>query len=279
MRAVTAPVRERAAPRPVVDAGFTFVAVDLRRHPVRRVHPARWSHVDRCADPGDLRTSTALAELDLARAARRGYPEAIYCEGKTPEQVRAIAGSSRRGSPRTVDLGRGAVHPGRRRTTRPRCSPRSPTPCTTRRRGCSPGRPSPPAPSGGLVAVLCAGTSDLPVAREAAADRRATSAAAPSSSSTSAWRGCTACCAAASCIDRARSSSSWPAWTARWPASSRAWLARRSSRCPPRWAMARRSTAWRRCSSMLNACAPGVGVVNIDNGYGAGHLAAQIAAR
>jgi NCAIR mutase (PurE)-related protein len=31
--------------------------------------------------------------------------------------------------------------------------------------------------------------------------------------------------------------------------------------------------------SMLNACAPGVGVVNIDNGYGAGHLAAQIAAR
>ena len=31
--------------------------------------------------------------------------------------------------------------------------------------------------------------------------------------------------------------------------------------------------------TMLNSCAPGVGVVNIDNGYGAGHLAAQIAAR
>jgi NCAIR mutase (PurE)-related protein len=30
--------------------------------------------------------------------------------------------------------------------------------------------------------------------------------------------------------------------------------------------------------TMLNSCAPGVGVVNIDNGYGAGHLAAQIAA-
>jgi NCAIR mutase (PurE)-related protein len=30
--------------------------------------------------------------------------------------------------------------------------------------------------------------------------------------------------------------------------------------------------------AMLNACAPGVGVVNIDNGYGAGHLAAQITA-
>ncbi len=30
--------------------------------------------------------------------------------------------------------------------------------------------------------------------------------------------------------------------------------------------------------TMLNACAPGVATVNIDNGYGAGHLAAQIAA-
>ena len=30
--------------------------------------------------------------------------------------------------------------------------------------------------------------------------------------------------------------------------------------------------------TMLNACAPGVAVVNIDNGYGAGHIAAQIAA-
>jgi NCAIR mutase (PurE)-related protein len=28
--------------------------------------------------------------------------------------------------------------------------------------------------------------------------------------------------------------------------------------------------------TMLNACAPGVAIVNIDNGYGAGHLAAQI---
>jgi NCAIR mutase (PurE)-related protein len=28
--------------------------------------------------------------------------------------------------------------------------------------------------------------------------------------------------------------------------------------------------------SMLNSCAPGVAVVNIDNGFGAGYLAAQI---
>jgi NCAIR mutase (PurE)-related protein len=28
--------------------------------------------------------------------------------------------------------------------------------------------------------------------------------------------------------------------------------------------------------AMLNSCAPGVGVVNIDNGFGAGYLAAMI---
>ena len=32
-----------------------------------------------------------FAELDLDRTGRRGYPEAILCDSKTPEQVRAIA--------------------------------------------------------------------------------------------------------------------------------------------------------------------------------------------
>ena len=34
---------------------------------------------------------TAFIELDHDRARRRGYPEAVYCEGKTPSQVRAVA--------------------------------------------------------------------------------------------------------------------------------------------------------------------------------------------
>lgn len=38
------------------------------------------------ADPLD-----GIANLDLARARRRGYPEAVYCEGKSAEQVRAVA--------------------------------------------------------------------------------------------------------------------------------------------------------------------------------------------
>ena len=32
-----------------------------------------------------------VAELDLGRSARRGYPEAVYCQHKTVDQLRAIA--------------------------------------------------------------------------------------------------------------------------------------------------------------------------------------------
>src|SRR3982750_1911771 len=38
---------------------------------------------------------SSYADLDLGRTARRGYPEAVYCEGKTPEQVAGIAAAVR----------------------------------------------------------------------------------------------------------------------------------------------------------------------------------------
>ncbi|HET6532970.1 MAG TPA: hypothetical protein VFH03_20465, partial [Actinoplanes sp.] len=34
---------------------------------------------------------SSFANLDLGRTARRGYPEAVYCAGKTPGQVARIA--------------------------------------------------------------------------------------------------------------------------------------------------------------------------------------------
>ena len=44
------------------------------------------------ADSDDL---SSIATLDLDRVQRRGYPEAVYCEGKTVEQVRLIAATLR----------------------------------------------------------------------------------------------------------------------------------------------------------------------------------------
>ena len=49
--------------------------------------------------PEELR---AIADLDLDRTQRRGYPEAIYCEGKTPDQLRTIAAALREKDARTI---------------------------------------------------------------------------------------------------------------------------------------------------------------------------------
>lgn len=43
-----------------------------------------------------------IADLDLGRAARRGYPEAVYCEGKTPGRVGAIVAEVGRREVRTL---------------------------------------------------------------------------------------------------------------------------------------------------------------------------------
>jgi len=47
------------------------------------------------ADSTDVPELSTFATLDLDRAARWGYPEAIYCQHKTPEQVAAIAATVR----------------------------------------------------------------------------------------------------------------------------------------------------------------------------------------
>ena len=102
----------------------------------------------------------AFAELDHDRARRRGYPEAVYCEGKTPGQVSAIAGALK-GSPATALFARAdpahagailAVLPDARYDEEARMLAWP---------------PEPPAPQGGGVLVVAAGTADLGVAREA----------------------------------------------------------------------------------------------------------------
>jgi len=53
------------------------------------------------------------------------------------------------------------------------------------------------------------------------------------------------------------------------------WSPRRSLPCQPAWVMAHLFTAWPLCCN-AEQLRNGVAVVNIDNGYGAGCLAARI---
>lgn len=103
----------------------------------------------------------SFARLDGHRAVRKGFPEVIYCEGKTPRQVAAIARTllqhhdnllATRATPE-VYRGVKRVAPQARYHTEARV-------ITVER------KPVPKRP--GVVAVLCAGTTDIPVAEEAA---------------------------------------------------------------------------------------------------------------
>jgi NCAIR mutase (PurE)-related protein len=102
-----------------------------------------------------------FAQVDTHRALRKGFPEVIFGAGKTPEQVAKIAGKLLEREQNvlvtriTVEHARalkkkfkGAKHHALAR-------------CVTIERKPLPKR-------AGLIAVLCAGTSDLPVAEEAA---------------------------------------------------------------------------------------------------------------
>ena len=113
-----------------------------------------------------------FAKVDHHRAIRCGFPEVIYCEGKQIDQVVAVAEArlaggghllATRASPevaRAVRRKFGQAHYNRiartitiRRATKPRPGSTAHPP-TTR-------------PCGGFVAIVCAGTADMPVAEEA----------------------------------------------------------------------------------------------------------------
>jgi NCAIR mutase (PurE)-related protein len=102
-----------------------------------------------------------FAKIDHHRALRRGFPEVVFGAGKTPEQIVAIVGRiAARGQPvlvtrTTADVFETVrqVHPTARFETAARC--------LTLEGGT-------PISLDGRIAVVCAGTSDLPVAEEAA---------------------------------------------------------------------------------------------------------------
>lgn len=219
-------------------------------------------------EPGP--TTEGIAELDHDRASRRGYPEAVYCAGKTPAQLAAIAAEVRdRGTPTLftrvepgqveavlAELPQAGYHEDARLIAWP---------------------PEPPAPTGGLVAVLAAGTSDLPVAREAAL------------TATHLGRACELVVDVGvaglhrvlnrlDLLRRARVVVVVAGMDGALPSVVAGLVSAPVVAVPTSVGYGASFGGLAALLAMLNACAPGVAVVNIDNGYGAGHLAAQISA-
>ena len=102
-----------------------------------------------------------FAQVDMHRALRKGFPEVIFGSGKTPEQVVRIASRIFEREQRLLITRVNGQHVRALRRKFKRAVHHEPARCVTLEKSPLPKRP-------GTVAVLCAGTSDLPVAEEAA---------------------------------------------------------------------------------------------------------------
>jgi pyridinium-3,5-biscarboxylic acid mononucleotide synthase len=218
-------------------------------------------------DPVEL---AAFAALDHDRTRRRGYPEAVYCAGKTPEQLALIAGAVR-GGPAVALFTRAAVEHAdavRRELPDAFYDPRA-------RLLAWP--PEPPQPTGGLVVVVAAGTSDLPVAREAELTARYLGRRTELVVDVGV-AGLHRILGRLDILRRARVLIVVAGMDGALPGVVAGLVSAPVVALPTSVGYGASFSGVAALLTMLNACAPGVGVVNIDNGYGAGHLAAQIAA-
>jgi pyridinium-3,5-biscarboxylic acid mononucleotide synthase len=105
-------------------------------------------------------TDLGYAKLDTQRELRVGFPEVVYCAGKTPAQVRGIVGELLAGGSSVLATRAAEGHFDALADLAGRLIV-DPVSHTAR-------SPRKPDSGAGLVAVVCAGTSDLPVAEEAA---------------------------------------------------------------------------------------------------------------
>ncbi len=102
-----------------------------------------------------------FAQVDTHRTLRKGFPEVIYGAGKTPEQVTQIAGKILEHESCLLVTRVTPLHARAMRRKFKQVVYHETARCLTLERQPLPKRP-------GVIAVLCAGTSDLPVAEEAA---------------------------------------------------------------------------------------------------------------
>ena len=221
-------------------------------------------------------------DLDHDRYRRRGYAEAVYCEGKSPDQVAAIAATlaAHRGTTAGTAAGTTAGTTLFTRATAEHARAvlaelPDAVQHTDARLIAWP--PRPPDPTGGLVVVVTAGTSDLPAAREAELTARYLG----RPTRLVADAGVAGLHRILGHVDLLRSARAIvvvAGMDGALPGVVAGLVSAPVVALPTSVGYGAAFGGLAALLTMLTSCAPGVGVVNIDNGYGAGHLAAQIAA-
>jgi NCAIR mutase (PurE)-related protein len=209
-----------------------------------------------------------FAQVDTHRALRKGFPEVIFGSGKTPEQVVKIAANILTQEQRVL-LTR--VAPEHARALRKKFKQAVHHPiarCVTIEK-----RPLPKR--SGAIAVICAGTSDLPVAEEAAVTaeimgnrvERVRDAGVA---------GLHRLLPHLETIQSANALIVVAGMEGALPSVVAGLVSRPVIAVPTSIGYGASFGGVAALLAMLNSCASGVTVVNIDNGFGAGYAASQI---
>ncbi len=226
---------------------------------------------------GEVRYLDEFAVLDSGRAARKGVPEIVYAPGKTPTQVAKICASILKGSERVVVS---APTPEQERLLRETLSETLPGIPVRRAGRCLVAGSGEPAPTGGRVVAVSAGTSDLPVLEEAVAVTREMGVAVESFHDV----GVAGIHRLAAPLEEMRAFDPDCVIVAAGmegalPSVVSALVAVPVVGLPTSTGYGLGGDGTAAILGMLQSCSPGLSVVNVDNGVGAGAAAALIANR
>jgi NCAIR mutase (PurE)-related protein len=212
-----------------------------------------------------------FAQLDLGRIVRTGDPEVVYGAGKTPDQIVAALARLREAHPDRAILATRVNTEGREHCRRRLADVRVDDLGATVTVG------EPPA-AHGRVAVVCAGTSDLPVASECVTTVRVFGAE-PDLVVDVGVAGIHRLLAQRDRIAAADAIVAIAGMEAALPAVLGGLCGAPLIAVPTSVGYGWHMDGVTALLAMLNSCAPGVVTVNIDNGFGAGVAAARIARR
>ncbi len=208
-----------------------------------------------------------FAKIDHHRALRCGVPEVIFCQGKTPAQVGGIAERVLGAGSNLLATRAEPAHFEAVRQICPEAQYRQLARCITVRREAEPPR--------GQVLVVTAGTSDLPVAEEAVVTADMLGARVRLISDVGV-AGLHRLLAYAGDIQSARVVVVVAGMEGALPSVVGGLVAAPVIAVPTSVGYGASFQGLAPLLTMLNSCAAGVAVVNIDNGFGAGYLAALI---
>ena len=205
--------------------------------------------------------------MDHHRALRKGFPEVVLGEGKTPEQAAAIAERLAAHSERLLitRAARTCTSPSRSVCRTPRIT--RPPELSALDRGKEPRRPG--------VAVCCAGTSDIPVAEEAAVTAELMGSVVDRMYDVGV-AGLHRLLDKAERLRAAKAIVVVAGMEGALPSVVAGLVAAPVIAVPTSIGYGASFRGLAPLLAMLNACAAGVAVVNIDNGFGAGYMAAVI---